>query len=417
MTDLPQNINLDATQDDSVHQEFSFDTIAIRTGHTPTHEAEHSEPLFLTSSFTYSSADEAAKIFSGAIEGNIYSRFTNPTVRAFEERLAALEGGERCVATASGMAAILSTAMAFLAAGDHVVCSRAVFGTTVGLFEKYMGKFGVQTTFVDLSDLDQWERAVLVGKTKLFFCETPSNPLSEVADLEALSTLAHQHNILFVVDNCFCTPALQQPLKLGADLIIHSATKYLDGQGRALGGAVVGSAKLLEEVYLVTRTLGPSMSPFNAWIFLKGLETLRLRMDAHSASALKLAEWLETHPAVQRVFYNGLPSHKGHALAKRQQRGFGGIVSFEVKAASGQDNGREAAWHVIDSTKMLSITANLGDTKTTITHPATTTHGRLSAEAKIAAGITEGLIRIAVGLEDIHDIKADLKRGLDSLVV
>jgi len=397
--------------------ELSFDTIAIRTGHTPTHEGEHSEPLFLTSSFTYASAEEAAKVFSGEREGNIYSRFTNPTVRAFEQRLAALEGGERCVATASGMAAILSTAMAFLSAGDHVVCSRAVFGTTVGLFDKYMRKFGVTTTFVDLTNLDEWEAAIQAGKTKLFFCETPSNPLSQVADLEALSTLAHTHNILFVVDNCFCTPALQQPLKFGADLIIHSATKYLDGQGRALGGAVVGSAKLLEEIFLVTRTLGPSMSPFNAWIFLKGMETLRLRMDAHSASALKLAEWLQSHPAVKQVYYSGLPSHIGHELAKRQQRGFGGIVSFEVKAIEGQDNGRSAAWKVIDATKMLSITGNLGDTKTTITHPATTTHGRLTAEAKTAAGITEGLIRIAVGLEDIDDIRADLARGLDSLIV
>lgn len=397
--------------------ELSFDTIAIRTGHTPTHEGEHSEPLFLTSSFTYGSAEEAAKVFSGETEGNIYSRFTNPTVRAFEQRLAALEGGERCVATASGMAAILSTAMAFLSAGDHVVCSRAVFGTTVGLFDKYMRKFGVTTTFVDLTNLDDWEAAIQAGKTKLFFCETPSNPLSQVADLEALSTLAHKHDILFVVDNCFCTPALQQPLKFGADLIIHSATKYLDGQGRALGGAVVGNAKLLEEIFLVTRTLGPSMSPFNAWIFLKGMETLRLRMDAHSASALKLAEWLQSHPAVKQVYYSGLPSHIGHELAKRQQRGFGGIVSFEVKAIEGQENGRTAAWKVIDATKMLSITGNLGDTKTTITHPATTTHGRLTAEAKQAAGITEGLIRIAVGLEDLEDIKADLARGLDSLIV
>ncbi|GAC1377291.1 MAG: O-succinylhomoserine sulfhydrylase [Aquirhabdus sp.] len=397
-------------------QELSFDTIAIRTGHTPTHEAEHSEPLFLTSSFTYGSASEAAKVFSGETEGNIYSRFTNPTVRAFEQRLAALEGGERCVATASGMAAILSTALAFLSAGDHVVCSRAVFGTTVGLFDKYMRKFGVSTTFVDLTNVGEWEAAIQAGKTKLFFCETPSNPLSEVADLTALSTLAHQHGILFVVDNCFCTPALQQPLKFGADLIIHSATKYLDGQGRALGGAVVGNAKLLEEIFLVTRTLGPSMSPFNAWIFLKGMETLRLRMDAHSASALKLAEWLQVHPAVKKVYYSGLPSHIGHELAKRQQRGFGGIVSFEVKA-DGQDESRAAAWKVIDATKLLSITGNLGDTKTTITHPATTTHGRLTAEAKAAAGIAEGLIRIAVGLEDIDDIKADLARGLDSLIV
>lgn len=407
MSDLPH----------AVESEISFDTIAIRTGHTPTHEAEHSEPIFLTSSFTYGSAAEAAKVFSGETEGNIYSRFTNPTVRAFEQRLAALEGGERCVATASGMAAILSTALAFLSAGDHVVCSRAVFGTTVGLFDKYMRKFGVSTTFVDLTNLDEWQAAIQAGKTKLFFCETPSNPLSQVADLEGLSTLAHKHNILLVVDNCFCTPALQQPLKFGADLIIHSATKYLDGQGRALGGAVVGNAKLLEEIFLVTRTLGPSMSPFNAWIFLKGMETLRLRMDAHSASALKLAEWLQAHPAVKQVYYSGLPSHVGHELAKRQQRGFGGIVSFEVKNIAGQDNGRSAAWQVIDATKMLSITGNLGDTKTTITHPATTTHGRLTAEAKLAAGISEGLIRIAVGLEDIDDIKADLARGLDSLIV
>lgn len=401
----------------ATESELSFDTIAIRTGHSPTHEGEHSEPLFLTSSFTYGSAEEAAKVFSGETEGNIYSRFTNPTVRAFEQRLAALEGGERCVATASGMAAILSTALAFLSAGDHVVCSRAVFGTTVGLFDKYMRKFGVSTTFVDLTNLDEWEAAIQAGKTKLFFCETPSNPLSQIADLEALSTLAHKHDILFVVDNCFCTPALQQPLKFGADLIIHSATKYLDGQGRALGGAVVGSAKLLEEIFLVTRTLGPSMSPFNAWVFLKGMETLRLRMDAHSASALKLAEWLQAHPAVKQVYYSGLPSHIGHELAKRQQRGFGGIVSFEVKAVNDLDNGRTGAWKVIDATKMLSITGNLGDTKTTITHPATTTHGRLTVEAKAAAGITEGLIRIAVGLEDIEDIKADLARGLDSLIV
>jgi O-succinylhomoserine sulfhydrylase len=395
---------------------LSFDTLAVRAGHTPTHEAEHSEPLFLTSSFTYGSAGEAAKVFSGEQAGNIYSRFTNPTVRMFEQRLAALEGAERCVATASGMAAILATALAFLAAGDHVVCSRAVFGTTTSLFDKYMRKFGVETTFVDLTDLTQWRDAIKTGQTKLFFCETPSNPLAQVADMAALANLAHEHGILFVVDNCLCTPALQLPLKFGADLVIHSATKYLDGQGRALGGAVVGSAKLLEEVFGVTRTLGPSMSPFNAWVFLKGLETLRLRMEAHSASAMKLALWLQAHPAVKQVYYSGLPSHPGHELAKLQQRAFGGIVSFEVHPLSAEDNGRTAAWQVIDSTKMLSITGNLGDTKTTITHPATTTHGRLSPEAKIAAGVTEGLIRIAVGLEDIDDIKADLARGLDALL-
>ncbi len=411
MSDLPHS---PVSLDDAAS--LSFDTLAVRAGHTQTHEAEHSEPLFLTSSFTYGSAAEAAQVFSGEIAGNIYSRFTNPTVRIFEQRLAALEGGERCVATASGMAAILATALAFLATGDHVVCSRAVFGTTTSLFDKYMRKFGVETTFVDLTDLSQWQAAIIPGKTKLFFCETPSNPLAQIADLAALATIAHAQGILLAVDNCLCTPALQQPLKFGADLIIHSATKYLDGQGRALGGAVVGNAKLLEEVFGVTRTLGPSMSPFNAWIFLKGLETLRLRMEAHSVSAMKLALWLQDHAAVKQVYYSGLPNHPGHALAKRQQRAFGGIVSFEVKPVDANDHGRVAAWRVIDATKMLSITGNLGDTKTTITHPATTTHGRLSPEAKIAAGVSEGLIRIAVGLEDIEDIKADLARGLDGLL-
>jgi O-succinylhomoserine sulfhydrylase len=389
-------------------ESLSFDTLAIRTGHHRTNEGEHSEAMFLTSSFVYANAAEAAAAFGGQVpDCNIYSRFTNPTVRAFEQRLAALEGGERCIATASGMAAILSMSLAFLAAGDHVVCSRAVFGTTTVLFDKYMKKFGVSVTFVDLTDLDAWQAAIVAGQTKLFFCETPSNPLAEVVDIRALADIAHTHNILLAVDNCYCTPALQQPLKLGADLVIHSATKYLDGQGRALGGAVVGSAKLLEEVLGVVRSCGPSMSPFNAWLFLKGLETLRLRMDAHSASALQLATWLSEHPAVEHVYYTGLPSHQGHEIAVRQQRAFGGIVSFVVKG------GRESAWRVIDSTQMVSITGNLGDTKTTITHPATTTHGRLSAEAKAAAGIAEGLIRLSVGLEDVADIRADLARGLD----
>jgi O-succinylhomoserine sulfhydrylase len=387
---------------------WGFDTQAIRTGQRRSAEGEHSEALLLTSSFVYDSAADAAAVFAGERAGrSVYSRFTNPTVRNFEERLAALEGGERCVATASGMAAILSISLAFLAAGDHVVCSRAVFGTTTALFEKYLKKFGVETTFVDLSDLNQWQAAIQAGKTKLFFCETPSNPLAQVVDISALAAIAHAQGILLAVDNCFCTPALQKPLSLGADLVIHSATKYLDGQGRALGGAVVGSAKLLEEVYGVTRTCGPSMSAFNAWLFLKGLETLRLRMEAHSASALQLAHWLDAHPAVERVYYSGLPHHVGHDIAKRQQRAFGGIVSFVVKG------GRESAWRVIDSTQMISITGNLGDTKTTITHPATTTHGRLSAEAKAAAGIEEGLIRVSVGLEDLADIRADLARGLD----
>ena len=319
-----------------------------------------------------------------------------------------MEGGERAVATSSGMAAILATALAFLSAGDHVVCSRAVFGTTNVLFEKYLKKFGVTTTFVSLTDLEEW-RTAIQPSTKLFFLETPSNPICEVADIAALANLAHQHGILLAVDNCFCTPALQKPLALGADLIIHSATKYLDGQGRALGGAVVGSHKLVEEVYGVVRTCGPSMSAFNAWIFLKGLETLRLRMEAHSASALTLAEWLVKQPQVEQVNYSGLPSHPQHELAAKQQRAFGGVLSFVVKGE------REGAWRFIDGTKIMSITANLGDAKTTITHPASTTHGRLSPEAKAAASISEGLIRIAVGLEDINDLKADCLRGFANM--
>lgn len=386
-----------------------FDTLALRTGHHRTHEGEHAEPIFLTSSFVYESAADAAACFANEKPGNIYSRFTNPTVRIFEERLAALEGGERCVATSSGMGAILSTALAFLKAGDHVVCSRAVFGTTTALFDKYMRKFGVDVSFVDLTDLAQWQAAIVPDKTRLFFCESPSNPLAEVADLKALADLGHQHNILVAVDNCYCTPALQQPLKFGVDLVIHSATKYLDGQGRALGGAVVGNSKLLDDVFAVIRTCGPSMSPFNAWVFLKGLETLRLRMDAHSKSALILANWLQQHPAVEKVFYSGLTSHPQHELASQQQRAFGGIVSFVVK------NQRQGAWSVIDHTLFISITGNLGDAKTTITHPATTTHGKLSAEAKAAAGIVEGLLRVSVGLEDIDDIRADLAYGLDHL--
>ncbi len=389
---------------DDVWAEVAFDTLAVRAGVARTNEGEHSEALFLTSSFVFDSAAHAAARFGGTEAGNIYSRFTNPTVRTFEQRLAALEGGERAVATSSGMAAILATALAFLAAGDHVVCSRAVFGTTNVLFEKYLKKFGVTTTFVSLTDLAEWQAAIQ-PTTKLFFLETPSNPICEVADIPALADLAHRHGILLAVDNCFCTPALQKPLALGADLIIHSATKYLDGQGRALGGAVVGSHKLLEEVYGVVRTCGPSMSAFNAWIFLKGLETLRLRMEAHSASALALAEWLVQQPQVEQVNYSGLASHPQHELAAKQQRAFGGVLSFVVKGE------REAAWRFIDGTKIMSITANLGDAKTTITHPASTTHGRLSPEAKAAASISEGLIRIAVGLEDINDLKADCLRG------
>ena len=393
MTDIPPN-------------DFDFETLAIRTGHHRSAEGEHSEPLFMTSSFVFGSAAEAAARFSGEQPGNIYARFTNPTVRIFEERLAALEGGERCVATASGMAAILSLCLARLQAGDHILSSRSVFGTTTVLFERYLSRFGIETTFVDLVDPEAWKQT-LRPNTRLLFLETPSNPLTEVADIRVLADLAHDAGALLAVDNCFCTPALQQPLELGADVVIHSATKFLDGQGRIIGGAVVGDEKVVgEEVYGVVRTAGPSMSPFNAWIALKGLETLSLRMQAHSANARQLAEALQDHPRVRQVFFPGLESHPQHALAERQQKGPGGIVSFVV------EGGREAAWRVIDQTRMLSITANLGDTKTTITHPASTTHGRLSDEQKQAAGIDEGLIRVAVGLESVEDIIDDLMRGL-----
>jgi len=387
--------------------EFNFDTLAIRTGHHRTAEGEHSEPIFPTSSFVFGSAAEAAARFSGEQPGNIYARFTNPTVKIFEQRLAALEGAESCVATASGMAAIMSVCLGLLQAGDHIISSRSIFGTTSILFERYMGKFGVDTTFVDLTDVAAWQQAIKPN-TRLLFLETPSNPLSEVADIRALADLAHDNNCLLVVDNCFCTPALQQPLKLGADIVVHSATKYLDGQGRIIGGAVCGDSKYVgEDVFGVIRTTGPSMSPFNAWVALKGLETLSLRMKAHSANALQLAQMLDQHDAIERVFFAGLEAHPQHALAKSQQKDFGGIVSFTVKG------GKDAAWKLIDSTKMLSITANLGDTKTTITHPASTTHGRLTDEQKAAAGISDGLLRIAVGLEDIDDILRDVSRGLE----
>ena len=386
----------------------ALDTLAIRAGHLRTAEGEHGEPLFLTSSYVFANAAEAAARFSGEQSGNVYSRYTNPTVRNFEVRIAALEGAEQAVATSSGMAAILSTCIALLKAGDHVLCSRDVFGTTTVLMEKYLGKFGVQSSFVPVTDLEQWRQA-LRPETKLLFLETPSNPLCEIADIKKLAALAHEHGALLVVDNCLCTPALQQPLALGADLVVHSATKYLDGQGRCLGGVVCGRSELVNEVLAFIRSAGPTMSAFNAWVFLKGLETLRLRMDAHSANAMSLALWLHHQPSVEKVFYAGLPDHPGHGLAVEQQRSFGGVLSFRVKG------GREQAWQVIDSTRILSLTANLGDAKTTIVHPATTTHGRLSEGQKAASGITENLIRIAVGLEDIEDIKADLKRGLDSL--
>ncbi|UYG06190.1 O-succinylhomoserine sulfhydrylase [Halomonas sp. M4R1S46] len=387
---------------------WGLDTRAIRTGHQRTGEQEHGEPIFPTSSFVYESAAEAARKFGGQEPGNIYSRFTNPTVRTFEQRLAALEGGERCVATSSGMSAILASALALLQAGDEIVASRSLFGSTVSLFDKYLSKLGITIRYVELSNLEAWEAAVTPA-TRLLFAETPSNPLSEVVDIAALAEIARRHGAWLAIDNCFLTPALQQPLALGADLVIHSATKYLDGQGRAVGGAVVGPDKLLEEVYGVVRTCGPCLSPFNAWIFTKGLETLGLRMKAHCANARQLAEWLEVHPAVERVHYSGLASHPQHPLAARQQRDFGAVLGVEVKG------GREGAWSVIDATRLLSITGNLGDVKSTITHPGTTTHGRLSDDQKAAAGIREGLIRVAVGLEDLADLQADLSRGLDAL--
>jgi O-succinylhomoserine sulfhydrylase len=388
-------------------QSYGFETRAIRTGHCRTHEREHGEPIFTTSSFVFDSAAQAAARFSGDEPGNIYARFTNPTTQNFEQRLATMEGGESCIATASGMAAIMTICVGLLKSGDHIVSSRSVFGTTTVLFERYLLKFGIDTTFVNLTDIEDWKSAAQ-SNTRLFFLETPSNPLTEVADIQLLADLAHNNNSLLVVDNCFCTPALQKPLNFGADLIVHSATKYLDGQGRTVGGAVVGNQQLVgEELFGVVRTTGPTMSPFNAWNALKGLETLSLRMKAHSKQAMILAQYLSDHPNIERVFYTGLPSHPQHELAKLQQSGFGGVVSFIVKG------GREKAWNVVDQTSMLSITANLGDVKTTITHPATTTHGRLSPEQKQLTGITDGLIRVAVGLESIEDIIADLSRGLD----
>lgn len=385
--------------------DYQPETLALRAGIERSQFHEHSEALFLTSSFVFDSAEQAAARFIGEEPGNIYSRFTNPTVTMFEQRLAALEGAEQCVATASGMSAILSCCMGLLKAGDHVVASRSIFGSTVNLFNNVLKKFGVETTFVSATDPSEWAAAVR-PETKLFFLETPSNPLTEISDIAAIAAIAKSSGALLAVDNCFCTPILQRPLELGADIVIHSATKYLDGQGRVLGGAVLGSKKNMEGVYNFLRTAGPSMSAFNAWVFLKGLETLGVRMQAHSANALALAQWLEAQPNVARVYYPGLASHPQHALACKQQKTGGGIVSFEVKG------GKEAAWKVINHTRMLSITANLGDTKTTLTHPASTTHARITPEARAAAGITDGLLRIAVGLEAVVDIQADLARGL-----
>ena len=387
---------------------YQFDTLAVRTGHQRTGENEHSEPIFTTSSFVFDNASQAAARFSGDDPGNIYSRFTNPTVRTFEQRLAALEGGESCVATASGMAAIMAICIALLESGDHLVSSRSVFGTTTILFDRYLPRLGIETSLIDMTDLDAWKAAIRPN-TRMLFIETPSNPLTEVADISELANLAHEQGCLLVVDNCFCTPALQRPLQLGADLIVHSATKYLDGQGRIVGGAVVGDQQRVgEEVYAAIRTTGPTMSPFNAWVATKGLETLSLRMKAHSENAIELARYLSDHTAIEKIYHLGLPSHPQYELAKKQQSGFGGIVSFVVRG------GREKAWRVIDNTSMVSITANLGDVKTTITHPATTTHGRVSDEIKAQTGISEGLIRIGVGLESIDDIIADLEQGLSA---
>ena len=389
-------------------RQYGPHTRDVRAGQVRSPEGEHSEPIFATSSFVFRNAAEAAARFKGDQPGNIYSRFTNPTVKTFEERLAALEGGERCVATSSGMSAILSTCMALLKSGDHIVSSRSIFGTSVMLFSNLLAKFGIATTFVDLTDYAAWEAAIRPD-TRFLFLETPSNPLTEVADIKMLADIAHARNCLLVVDNCFCTPVLQVPLQLGADLVIHSATKYLDGQGRCVGGAVIGDRKRLDDVFAFLRTAGPTLSPFNAWVFLKGLETLHLRMKGHCDNAGQVAAWLEQQPQVEKVYYPGLKTHSQHELARRQQSGFGGIVSFIVRG------GQQAAWRLIDATRLFSITANLGDTRSTITHPGTTTHHRLTDEQRAAAGISPGLIRLSVGLEDVADLQTDLAEGLSLL--
>ncbi len=399
--------------DSSAHDDFKFDTLALRAGTLRSEFNEHSEALFLTSSFCFSSAAEAAERFANAEEGYTYSRVTNPTVTMFQNRLAALEGGEACIATASGMSAILSVVMCALQAGDHLVSSQSIFGSTMQLFSAILPKFGITATFVKAGDLEAW-RSAIQPNTKMFFLETPSNPLTEVADIEAIGRIAKSVQALFVVDNCFCTPVLQQPLKLGADVVVHSATKHLDGQGRVMGGALVGSRQfVMEKVFPFVRTTGPTLSAFNAWILLKGMETLGIRIERQSSNALQLARRLETHPAVKQVFYPGLESHPQYAIAQRQQKAGGAVLSFELKGATPQEQ-RANAWRVIDQTQVCSITANLGDTRTTITHPASTTHGRISAEARAAAGISEGLIRLAVGLEDAGDLHTDLLRGLDA---
>lgn len=393
---------------DSDLEGAAFETLAVRAGQQRSPEGEHGEALFLTSSYVFRTAADAAARFAGEVPGNVYSRYTNPTVRTFETRIAALEGAEQAVATASGMSAILAMVMSLCSAGDHVLVSRSVFGSTISLFEKYFKRFGIEVDYPPLANLDAW-RAACKPNTRLFFVESPSNPLAELVDIAALAEIAHAQGALLAVDNCFCTPALQKPLVLGADIVIHSATKYIDGQGRGMGGVVAGRAEQMKEVVGFLRTAGPTLSPFNAWLFLKGLETLKIRMQAHSQTALELARWLEAQPGIERVHYAGLESHPQHDLARRQQSAFGAVVSFEVAG------GRDAAWRFIDATRMISITTNLGDTKTTIAHPATTSHGRLSPAERANAGIKDSLIRVAVGLEDLSDLQQDLARGLAAL--
>jgi len=391
--------------------QFDLATAAVRAGHHRTHEGEHSEAIFSTSSFVFNNAAEAAARFQNKSPGNVYSRFTNPTVRTFEERLAAMEGGECCVATSSGMAAIMATCVALLEPGDHVVAASGMFGSTTQFFKKYLTRMGNPVDFAQIDDLSDWQSKIR-PETKMLFLETPTNPLTQLADISALAQLADTHGAMLVVDNCFCTPVLQRPLELGAHIVIHSATKFIDGQGRCVGGAVVGDKQRVgEEIFGFLRTAGPTMSPFNAWVFLKGLETLEIRMQRHCQSAAEIANWLNQHSKVERVYYPGLADHPQHELCKQQQSDFGGIVSFEVHG------GIEAAWKIIDSTKLLSITANLGDAKTTITHPATTTHGRITEEERQAAGISPSLLRVAVGLESPVDIISDLERGFGGEVV
>ncbi len=389
--------------------QLGFGTKAVRGGQARTPEGEHNDPLFLTSSFVFDSAEQASLRFTDQEAGNVYSRFTNPTVRTFEQRLALLEGASHCVATASGMSAIMTLCLTTLSAGDHIVASRSLFGATINFFNKTMARFGVTTSYVPTDDLNAWRRAI-GDRTKLLFVESPSNPLGEIVDIEALGSIAHDADCRLVVDNVACTPALQQPLNLGADVVVHSATKYIDGQGRCVGGAIVTSeAQLGADLFGFLRTAGPTLSPFNAWVFLNGLETLAVRMEAHSRRALELARWLEAHPAVQRVYYPGLESHPGHTLAKRQQKAFGGVLAFDVLG------GLDAAWQVVNATRLISVTANLGDTKSTLTHPASTTHARISAEERASMGVGDSLLRVSVGFEDLEDLQADLANGLDAL--